>query len=149
MNRNTIGGGLLLLLAAFMLVGMLGSSVAIGSPAGILAALITIVLPAAGGIALLRSGPSRRKLDERRDVLRRQTIESEVLRLAASHQGRLTVVEVMTELALTQDDAKEALDALMRREMADIELTPAGMIVYNFHDVRRMDEKSQSKGLLE
>lgn len=148
MNR-TIGGGLLLLLAVFMLVGLLGSSVSLGTPAGLFAALITIVLPAAGGVALLRSAPNRKKLEGRRDVLRRQTIESEVLRLAASHNGRLTVVEVVTALALTQDDAKEALDALMRREMADIEITPNGMIVYNFHDVRRIEEKSQSKGILE
>src|SRR5688572_30063947 len=100
MNR-TIGGVLLLLLAAFMLVGLLGSSVSVATPAGMLAALITIVLPAAGGVALIRSGPNRKQLEGRRDVLRRQTIESEVLRLAASHQGRLTILEVVTELALT------------------------------------------------
>jgi hypothetical protein len=148
MNR-TIGGGLLLVLALFMLFGMMTSSVPLTSITGLFVGLITIVLPAAGGVALLRSGPNRKKLDERREFLRRQTIESEVLRLASSHQARLTVVEVVTELGLTQEDAKQALDGLMRQELAEIEITPNGMIVYNFHDVRQIDEKSQSRNILE
>jgi hypothetical protein len=143
-----ITGWLLLALAAFMFVGYLGADV--GGPTAIAALLITVVLPAAGGIALIRgASPGGRRLTERREALRRDTLQSEMLRLATQHRGRITIVEAVTALAITPEEAKDALDALAVRGLADFEVTDSGVVVYVFHDVQRLDEKHRSKGLLE
>jgi hypothetical protein len=141
-------GWILLALSAFMFVGYLGADVTGAS--AIAALLITVVLPAAGGLALVtgRVG-GRRRLDHSRDALRRQTVEAELLRLATRHAGRITIVEAVSDLAVTPEEAKEALDALAVRGLADFEVTESGVIVYVFHDLRHLGEKSESKGLLE
>lgn len=142
------GGALLLGLAAFVFIGDMGADVS--GPAAIFALLITVLLPAAGGLALLTGG--RRggsKLGARREKLRRDTLQSELLRLAGVHEGRLTVVEAVATLAITPEEAKDNLDALAVRGLADFEVTDSGIVVYVFHDVQRLGDKHQSKGLLE
>ena len=145
-----IGSALLLLVSLFMLVGFLGSSASLAAPATLAALLITVGLPAAGA-AVLASGHfrSRGRLARRREELRRQTIESEILRLAARHSGRLTAIEVASEMAITPEAAKDALDALALREQAELEITESGVIVYAFHDVRHLGQKSHAKGVLD
>jgi hypothetical protein len=144
------GGGALLLVAAFMLLGFLradieGSLITTG-----MAFLVSVVLPAAGGVALIASHRgAQRRLVSRRDQLRQQTLESEVLRLAARRDGKLTVVEVVTELAVSPDAAKESLDSLMMRELAEIEIADSGMLVYVFRDIRNLPGKADSKGILD
>jgi hypothetical protein len=141
-------GWALVVLATFMFVGYLGADVA-GAQA-IAALIITVVLPAAAGAALItgRLG-SRGRLSARREALRRQTLEAELLRLARRHSGRLTLVEVVSELAVSADDAKEALDDLAVRGLADFEVTDSGVVVYVFHDVQHIEDKHDSRGLLE
>ena len=149
MSRLAVSA-LLLLIALFMLVGFIRSDATLGAPATLAALLITVVLPAAGGIALAAGHVrGRARLGRRKDELRRQTIESEILRLAARHSGRLTAVEVASEMAITPEAAKDALDALALREQAELEITESGVIVYAFHDVRHVDEKSRAKGVLD
>lgn len=140
----------LLLLSLLMLYGFLRSDVDPSAPATVIALLIVVGLPALGGGALLwrqLGDPARNA--QRRDALRRQTLQSEVLKLAGRHQGKLTVVEVMSEMALTPEVAKETLDGLMTAGLADIEVTESGVLVYAFGDVRHLSEKSQSKGILD
>lgn len=145
-----VGGGLLILLSLFMLIGFLGSSAALGAPATIAALLITVALPAAAGVALAL-GPvrGRGRLSRRREELRQQTIESEILRLAGQRGGRLTAVEVATDMAISPEAAKDALDSLALREQAELEITESGVIVYAFHDVRHLQEKPHAKGVLD
>jgi hypothetical protein len=143
-----IAGWLLLALAAFMFIGYLGADVT--GTASLFALLITVVLPAVGGVVLVRGGRGdRRTLAARREALRQDTVRSEVLRLAGQHGGRITIVEVVTTLAITPDEAKNALDSLSVQGLADFEVTDSGVVVYVFHDVQRLDEKHQSRGLLE
>jgi hypothetical protein len=143
-----ITGWLLLALATFMFIGYLSADVS--GAAAIAALAITVILPAAGGIVLLRGGgPGGRKLNARREELRRDTLQSEMLRLATQHRGKITIVEAVTALAITPEEAKEALDGLAVRGLADFEVTDSGVVVYVFHDVQRLDEKHQSRGLLE
>lgn len=133
-----------------MLVGFLGSSASLAAPATLAALVITVGLPLAGA-AVLASGHfrGRGRLTQRREELRRQTIESEILRLAARHSGRLTAVEVASEMAISPEAAKDALDALALREQAELEITESGVIVYSFHDVRHLEQKSRAKGVLD
>jgi hypothetical protein len=144
-----LGAGLLAL-SLFMLMGFLRSDANVGAPATIAALLITVVLPAVAGIALLgrRFGRARR-LTTRKEMLRQQTLEAEILRLAAQRQGRLTAVEVATEFALPPEKAKELLDSFMVRELADIQVTESGVLVYAFHDALHMHEKPHAKGILD
>jgi hypothetical protein len=143
-------GVALLVLSLFMLLGFMRSGADIGAPATIAALLVTIVLPAAGGIALLSAPLGRRaRLTERREALRQQTYESEILRLAAQRKGRLTAVELMTEFAITPEKANELLESLMVRQLADVEVTDSGVIVYVFHDVKNLADKPHAKGILD
>jgi hypothetical protein len=147
---SRIGGGLLILLALFMLVGFLNADVARSAGTTLLALLITVALPAGAGIALLRKGAGgQKRLAERRDVLRQQTLTSELLRFAGQRGGKLTAVEVVSEFAVTPDEAERALRDLVVRGLAEPEVTKSGLLVYAFHDVRLLEEKPRSKGILE
>jgi hypothetical protein len=143
-------GVALLALSLFMLLGFLRSDADAGALATIGALLVTVALPAAGGIALL-SAPFRRgaRLAARRELLRQQTYESEILRLAAQRQGRLTAVELVTEFAITPEKANELLESLMVRQLADVEVTDSGVVVYRFHDVQHLGDKHHAKGILD
>lgn len=148
--KSLIGAGLLLLLSLFMLYGFMRSTAQLSSFGSVMALLITVVLPAAAGIALTaRHFRGGRLVESRRNQLRRQTIESEVLRLAGERGGRLTLVEIVTDMAVSTEAAQEALDALVLREVADIAVTDSGVLVYTFHDVERLAEKSRARGILE
>jgi hypothetical protein len=145
-----VGSVLLLLLSLFMLVGFLRSDAGLAAPATIAALLITVVLPAGVGLALVAgSVRGRGRLARRREELKRQTIESEILRLAEQRGGRLTAVEVASEMAITPETAKDALDSLALREIAEIEITDSGLIVYALRDVRHLPEKAHARGVLD
>jgi hypothetical protein len=146
MSRTT-GGIALLVLAALMFLGFIRSGASLAAPATIVAVLLTAVAPAVGGIALLRGGGTART--RRLDQLRQQTIDAEILRLAVSERGKLTAVEVATALALSPETAKEALDALVARDVADIAVTERGVIVYTFHDAKHIGGKGEAKGVLD
>lgn len=140
----------LIALSLFMLLGFLRSDADTGAPATLAALLIAVALPALGGIALLTKRFRRGgRLAERREVLRRQTYESEILRLAAQRQGRLTAVELVTEFAITPEKANELLESLMVRQLADVEVTDSGVVVYVFHDVKHLADKPRARGILD
>src|SRR5687767_14084743 len=146
-----LGAGIgLILLSVFMLVGFLRADLAASAMTTAIAVLVAVVLPAAGGATLIASHfRSGRRLDVRRDQLRQQTLDSEVLRLAAKREAKLTVVEVVSELGVSTEAAKETLDGLMMRELAEIEITDAGMLVYRFRDIQSLPDKSSSRGVLD
>jgi hypothetical protein len=147
---RTVGGVVLLLVSAFMLLGFVRSNASFGALNTIVAVLITVVLPAAGGVALLRTANAHgRRSGSRADLLRRTTIEAEILRLAMLQQGRLTAVEVASALALTSEEAKAVLDGLVTREVADLDITDAGVLVYSFHEARNVGDKHSARGLLD
>lgn len=145
MGRKT--GVALLTLAGVMLWGFMRSDASLAAPATMAAVLITIVLPAAGGVYLLGFGGRRRSA--RMEALRQRTIDAEILRLAAREGGRLTASEVAVALALSPEAAKGALDALMHREVADIAVSEDGVLVYVFHDTGTIGDKQSARGLLD
>ncbi len=149
MSGRTLGGLGLLAVAAFMLLGFVRSGASLASATAIAALLITVAIPAAGGVALLRGSPFGGRRSARVERLRQQTIEAEILRLAMQQGGRLTAVEVAAALALPTESAKATLDAMAEREIADLEITDAGVIVYSFHDARNVGGKHSARGLLD
>ncbi|HEU4557627.1 MAG TPA: hypothetical protein VFS20_07245 [Longimicrobium sp.] len=149
MNK-LIGAAGLALLALLMLVGFLNSSLSLAAPATLAALAITVGLPAAGAALLVRGHYGEKaRLTGRKAELRRNTIDAEILRLAARRQGQLTAVEVATELAMTPDDAAEALKQLGIRGQADVQVTDDGVLVYSFYDLRHLSGKSTAKGILD
>jgi hypothetical protein len=147
---RTLGGVILLLVSAFMLLGFVRSDLNFGSFNAMAAVLLSVVLPAAGGVILLRRANSlERRGGARVERLRQTTIESEILRLAMLQGGRLTAVEVASTLALPAEEAKASLDALVTREVADLDITDAGVLVYTFHDAKNVGDKHSARGLLD
>ena len=143
-------GVALILIALFMLVGFLRADLAASGVAQAIAFVVAVVLPAVGGVALLAAPMgSKRRVAARRQQLRRQTLDAEVLRLAGRRGGKLTVVEVVTELAVTTEEATESLDQLARHELAELEVTESGTIVYAFRDVQNLAQKDRAKGILD
>jgi hypothetical protein len=144
------GGAALVVLALFMLVGFLQSDAEASGAVRALTLLLTVGLPGVAGAMLLRSHFSAPgQLAQRKDALRQQTMESEILRLAGQKGGKLMLVEVVSALALPQASAKELLDGMVMRELADVEVTDSGVLVYSFHDIRHLSEKSTSRGVLD
>ena len=120
------------------------------SAASLIALLIGAGIPGAFGIALLAGrGFGRGKLNASKAALRRQTIEAEVLRLAGDRGGKLTVVEVVSNLALDHEEASRILDDFARRGIAEIQVTESGGLVYDFRDVRLLGEKDSARDVLE
>lgn len=145
MSRR-IGGVALLAIAALMMVGFANSSLPIAAPNVIVALLLVVIAPAVGGAMLLRAP---RGDSARLRVLRQQAIEGEILRLAMAQRGRLTATEVATAIALSPEEAKAALDALVAREVADLAVSDAGVLVYTFHEARHLGGKHEARGLLD
>ncbi|MYA32472.1 MAG: hypothetical protein F4164_13800 [Gemmatimonadales bacterium] len=145
-----IGGTALLAVALVMVVGFLRSGADPLALRTLVALFIAAGLPAAGGgLLLARHLGLGRRIEHRREALRRDTFEAEILRMAGREGGRLTAVEVAGELAVPVDLAEGFLNEFMAREMAEIEITDSGLLVYNFHDVRHLAEKESARGLLD
>jgi len=146
--NSKIGGAVLLAVAAFMLLGFARTGASLSSATALAALLITVALPAGFGVALLRGGMRGGSSDRTRE-LRRQTIDAEILKLAMAQGGRLTEVEVASTLALPAGEGKAALDAMVARQAADLEVTDSGVLVYTFHEARHLAEKHEARGLLD
>ena len=144
MGRKT--GIALLILAALMAFGFSRSAASMVAPATLAALLVTVVLPAIGGATLLWGGGRR---GERMHLLRQRTIEAEILRLAVKEGGRLTAGDVAIALALSPEEAKETLEALMTRDLADIAITDDGVLVYVFHEMGKLGSKASARGVLD
>ena len=145
---RTLAGVTLCILAALMLLGFAqAGSVTVAS---LIALVIGAGIPAAFGVALLsgRLGSGKR-LGAAKEQLRRQTIDAEILGLAGKRDGKITVIEVVSELALDHAEASEVLESLSVRGLADIQITDSGTIVYDFRDVRLLGEKGSARDVLE
>ncbi|HET9066656.1 MAG TPA: hypothetical protein VFN22_12620 [Gemmatimonadales bacterium] len=144
------GAGALAAIALFMLTGFLGSDLDRDAPASLAAFALVVGLPAIGAVLLARGYlRDRGGQTARKELLRQQTIESGILRLAIASEGRLTAVEVAAQLALTPEGATEALDRLALRGQAEYEVTDDGVIVYGFRDIRNLGGKDTARGVLD
>jgi hypothetical protein len=140
----------LLAFSLFMLLGFMGVARDGISGAEAIALCIVVLLPMGIGIKLLRDHFGRdHRVDANRADLRQRTLNAEVLKLAGTQGGKLTIVEVVTALAISADEAKRVLDHLALEGMADFQVTDAGVVVYDFQEIRRVGDKSSARGILE
>jgi hypothetical protein len=134
----------------FMLLGFFNADISESAMVTALTLIVGVGIPGvAGGTLLLQHFGRGKKLAGRRAQLKRQTQEAELLRLAGEHDGRLTVVEVVRELAMTHPEAESLLRSIVVRGFADVEITESGLLVYTFPDVQLLDEKTTSRGVLD
>ena len=112
---------------------------------GILAVLIVGLifagLPIWLAIWLLRG---RRNPDEPSDEL-----EVQVLKLARRLEGRLTAMEVVTELGVGIDEAEAVLKSFNKRGVAGVLISDSGLLVYSFRDLESLDEKDSARPLMD
>jgi hypothetical protein len=147
---RTISGIILVCVAAFMLLGFVLSGQSMLAPATLFALLVAVIVPAVTGAVLLKpSLVPRGRLQTNKAEIRRRTLQSEVLRLAGERQGRITIVEVVEAFAVTPEEAKDVLDALALEGMADFAVTDSGMVVYDFRELRQLEDKSKARGILD
>ena len=138
----------LYLLAVFLFVGFLGSDAEFTTATAV-ALLIGVGLPTFAATRMLLKGGRERGRLEKQTELRARTVEAEVLRIAKAHDGKLTIVEIVSELAISQEEAQATVDSLVRQQIADIEITESGVLVYAFRDIKYLREKPSSRNILE
>ena len=140
------------MVAAFMMIGFMAGGASEHSVGiRVFAFAITVLLPGAGGVNLLRQHLRERGAPALPGAGRgdRQNPDSEVLRLAERLGGRVTVVEVVAETGIGADAAEETLGGLVARGMAEPEVTDGGLVVYRFPDIEQLKDKGSSHGVLE
>ncbi|MEM9557723.1 MAG: hypothetical protein AAGC60_25920 [Acidobacteriota bacterium] len=149
--------GLLFGLALFLFVGFLVADLSGSGPVVmVLTLLIAVILPAAGGVAVLLGGRRHtRAARAARDVQRRRVLEAELLRLAAAQapaadgRRKLTAADVAGALAVEPELAAELLEDQHQRSLAEIELTEAGVVVYAFPELADQAAKDTARRALD
>lgn len=150
MNK-LLGGISLLGLAGFMLLGFSKadlsdqSTTVRGMTFG-----IGIGIPTAVGIGSLCSHQQdRKRISTYRANAQLRTLQSEILKLAKANQGKLTEIEVISELGLNPGVVNDVLTSLCHQDLATIEMTDSGLVVYAFPDIQQLPDKYTSRGLLD
>ena len=149
--KRLIGGSALIGLSLFMLLGFTLSFKKAKLPTSraitVIAFGIAVVLPLGTGMGLLygHHGPNKKYLNARQKELRSRTIQSEILKLAIAHKGKLTAVKVVAELGIDLASATQHLKLLTHQELAELEITESGTLVYAFQDIQALSEKMTSR----
>lgn len=71
-----------------------------------------------------------------------KTLETTILKLARKFQGRLTPLELAANSALSLEEADKALEDFVRKGYAEMIVTDAGNIVYEFSGFLQFDPSS-------
>ena len=142
-NRTT-GGIALLVLAGLMFLGFMRSNASLAAPATIVALLITAARrrSAASRFCAAAVGPWRRRQLQSDHRGRDFTNGREGRR--KTYRGRSR-----DRFDVNARMAKETLDAMVARDVADIAVTEGGVIVYTFHDAKHIGGKDAAKGVLD
>ena len=149
--NNLFSGISLLSLSGFMLLGFAKADLSDQTIAVKATTFgLGVGLPMAAGIGLVRSHRRDLKLLAKYIVNSRLiALRSEILKLAQKNQGKLTEIEVISELGIEQAVANEVLTDLCHQDLAEIEMTDSGLLVYAFPDIQQLPNKYTSRGLLD
>ena len=109
--------------------------------------MIFVGLPVGFAVKLLRRRRERDSPASQPDA--KVPLEVEVLRLARRLDGRLTAMEVVTELGVSIDRAEAVLKDLNKRGVSGVLISDSGLLVYTFRDLEDLDEKDSAQPLLQ
>ena len=149
---NKLFGGIgLLSLASFMMLGFAKADLSDQSMAvRAMTFGLGVGLPLAGGIGLVGSHhQDRNRMLTNKATNQLRTLQSEILKLAQANQGKLTEIEVISEFGIEAAVAHDVLTSLCQQDLADIEMTDSGLLVYVFPDIQQLPNKHSSRGLLD
>lgn len=148
--RKLISGAALISLSLFMALGFAKADLKVDPSVKISTFALAVMLPFGSGVGLLYGHQRDRhqRLQSRQSqVLNTHT--STILQFAQQHNGKLTIVEVVAGLGLTPEQGQRAIDRLMKAQLAELEVTDSGTLVYTFPDIQALPEKANSQSLLE
>jgi len=149
MKKPTIGI-VLIFLSLFMLMGFFNADLEAGAFVKLFSLVITVALPLTGGAYIIYSHyKDKENFRLNKNDLRAKTLEAEILKLAERKGGKLTIVEVMSDLAMNNEAAKELLDSMASQSLADVQLTESGVIVYSFYEIKHLNDKQRAKDVLD
>ncbi len=145
--KRVIGGSALIGLSLLMWVGFTRAKLPPSPIVQWLTFGIAVALPMGTGAGLLYSQyrPNQKYLKTRKSELQARTIQAEIVKLAIAHKGKLTAVDVIAGLGITSALANQQLNLLMHQNLAELEITESGTLVYAFQDVQALSEKLDSK----
>ena len=85
------------------------------------------IVPIIVGFVMCRK--MKRNARHRKD----ERIERQILQLAKDNQGQLTISEVSRQLSLSSTEAKAVLDQCHLNNLAELQMSDTGVVVYRFH----------------
>jgi hypothetical protein len=130
-----LGGVILILLSLFMLLGYLQADLPAGVAARVVLFLLVVLAPALAGGLLFRSWFTRRRdIGKRKERLRQQTLQAEILKLAGENGGNLRAVDAVARLGVAREEAEAALDRLAVQGAAEVDISESGALVYRFDE---------------
>ena len=148
--RKLVSGAALISLSLFMALGFVKADLKTDTSVKIATFALAVVLPLGSGVGLLYGHQrDRHQRGQQTQDLVRNTQTSAILQLAQQSDGKLTLVEIVAELGLTPDQGQQSLDHLMQAQLAEIEVTESGTLVYCFPDIQALPEKARSQSILE
>ncbi len=145
--KRLIGGSALIGLSLIMLLGFTKAKLPSSRTIKVLMLGIVVAFPLGTGAGLIYSHfkPNQKYLKTRRKELQARTIQAEIVKLAIAHKGKVTAVEVIAALGISSEMATQQLNLLTHQNLAELEITEAGTLVYAFQDVQALSEKIDSK----
>jgi hypothetical protein len=112
--------------------------------------LMAVILPGLVGIYMIIGHYKEiKRIKSSKNELGKKALQADIIKFAEQKEGKLSVVEVMGEFALDEDEVKNAMNSLMAQSIANIELTDSGLIVYKFTDIKLLKDKDNSKDILD
>ncbi len=138
-------------LSAFMLLGFAKADLSEKSMAvKTMTFSLGVGIPLMGGLGLISSHrQEQNRLNSHQAKAQLRTLKAEILKLATVNQGKLTEIEIISALGIEATVAKEVLTHLCQQDLADIEMTDSGLLVYAFPDIQQLPQKHTSRGLLD
>jgi len=134
---KSIIGGVLIGIGAFLSLGFFINAVEKGLSSGDIAAVLILgIAPIVGGGFLLRSRANDKKRAMKQQEQARYALqEKEILRLAQEKGGRLAIPDIVVGTSLNSTEAETVMREMAARGFADMQVTDAGIIVYEFYEI--------------
>jgi hypothetical protein len=134
---KSIVGGILMAVGAFFVLGFTITLSKAGFGAGDVMGLFLLGLgPIAGGGAMIRSHIRAKQhalQAHERDVFARR--EKEIIQLAQARRGRLSIPDIVAGTSLSTADAEAVMRDMTTKGYVDMQVTDAGVIVYEFYEI--------------
>lgn len=67
-------------------------------------------------------------------TISKTSMEKEILQLARSNNGRVTVLQAASDTSMSIDEAKDTLDNLVKHSHAQLQIEDSGLLVYEFYE---------------